>query len=42
MNWLLCPACKDALIGALFNYNIQAIIVRPGIDIGITGASLSC
>ncbi len=28
---VVVPSLKDALIGILFNYNIQAIVVRPGL-----------
>ena len=28
---VVVPSLKDALIGVLFNYNIQAIVVRPGL-----------
>jgi len=37
---VVVPSLQDALIGVLFNYNIQAIIVRPGLRMG-SNADLS-
>ncbi len=30
---VIVPSLQDALIGILFNYNIQAIVVRPGLQL---------
>ncbi len=32
---VVVPSLQDALIGILFNHNIQAIVVRPGLTHGI-------